>query len=260
MDNQIEKYPLIADKHRDSDGRIPRRSWFYPPHYHRYGALDKLVSLCSRGYGEIVLHLHHGTDRPDSSDNLECTIRRCLEEYGYFGIFGLKKNIPDYGFIHGNWAFDNSRGGQYCGVDNELEILIKTGCYADFTHPSLPETTPDQMNSIFYAEGKCGRSKSYNTGVLVRKNVHPDGLMIVQGPLHPIFKGRNPFSLRSIGDAIDGSVIVNLSRMDKWVQAGISVAEKENWIFIKSHTHGLQMQKVFRCGNRLCIQLSRIKL
>ena len=27
-------------------------------------------------------------------------------------------------------------GGQACGVDNEMEILANTGCYADFTLPS----------------------------------------------------------------------------------------------------------------------------
>src|SRR5438132_607974 len=47
-----------------------------------------------------------------------------------------------YGFIHGNWALCNSRpDGRWCGVNNELEILRATGCYADFTMPSAPHPT-----------------------------------------------------------------------------------------------------------------------
>ena len=47
-----------------------------------------------------------------------------------------------YGFIHGNWALDNSRpDGRMCGVDNELDVLRETGCYADFTLPSAPSPT-----------------------------------------------------------------------------------------------------------------------
>ena len=34
-----------------------------------------------------------------------------------------------YSFIHGNWALDNSRpDGRWCGVDNEIDILVETGC------------------------------------------------------------------------------------------------------------------------------------
>ncbi len=49
-------YPEIADRHHDSSGKKPTRTWFYPPHYHRQGWLKKLVSLCERGYGEVELH------------------------------------------------------------------------------------------------------------------------------------------------------------------------------------------------------------
>ena len=60
---------------------------------------------------------------------------------------------PAYGFIHGNWALDNSRpDGRWCGVNNELDVLRETGCYADFTFPSAPSPTqPRKINSIYYA-------------------------------------------------------------------------------------------------------------
>ena len=46
-----------------------------------------------------------------------------------------------YAFIHGNWSLCNSRpDGRYCGVNNELDVLRETGCYADFTLPSAPRS------------------------------------------------------------------------------------------------------------------------
>ena len=45
-----------------------------------------------------------------------------------------------YAFVHGNFALANSAGGYACGVDNEMEILADTGCYADFTFPLLHST------------------------------------------------------------------------------------------------------------------------
>ena len=48
-----------------------------------------------------------------------------------------------WGFIHGNWALDNCRSdGRMCGVNNELDVLRETGCYADFTLPSAPSGAP----------------------------------------------------------------------------------------------------------------------
>ena len=69
MTELLTKYPKLADRHKDFYGNIPRRTWFFPPHYHRSYNLKKLVSLCERGYGEIELHLHHGKTQPDTSDN-----------------------------------------------------------------------------------------------------------------------------------------------------------------------------------------------
>ena len=32
MDECLQDYPKLADKHRDSNGNIPKRTWFFPPH------------------------------------------------------------------------------------------------------------------------------------------------------------------------------------------------------------------------------------
>ena len=239
VDMLLNKYPKLVNGHVDSAGNYSKRTWFFPPHYHRYNTLKKLVSLCERGYGEIELHLHHGKIKPDTSENLEITIMQCIKEYSYFGIFGYKDNKKKYGFIHGDWALDNSRNGKFCGVNNEIDILIKTGCYADFTFPSRNEANPAQVNSIYYAIDDPKKPKSYNRGNPVSKFIGDQkGLMIIQGPLYPFLKNNKITGLRIFGDNINGVPPVTVNRVDSWVKTGIHIDGVPDVIFIKTHTHG----------------------
>lgn len=241
VDQLLDLYPKIADKHRDHDGRIPRRTWFFPPHYHRFGNLKKLVDLSSRGYGEIEIHLHHGKYIPDTSENLRLTLEEIVKDYSQFGIFGEFENNKQYGFIHGDWALANSRDNQFCGVNNEIDILRETGCYADFTHPSRPETTPRQMNTIHYAKSWTHKPKSYNRGTVAKSGSpgnESDQLLIIQGPLHPLKLGKSLTSYRPIGDEIAGLPYTTKERIKRWVETGVHVEGKPEWVFIKTHTHG----------------------
>ena len=242
MHDLLTKYPSIADQHRDSDGRLPRRSWFFPPHYHKHGWLRSLVKLCSDGYGEIELHLHHGKRVPDSSANLRATLELCVKEYGHFGIFGKSGADAKYGFIHGDWALNNSRHGRFCGVNDELAILKETGCYADFTLPSPVGGSFDRSNSLYYADINSLDAHAHTRGNFARvdraNSLSNPGLLIVQGPLHPLRLSRSFLSTRVVGDGLDNFLPVSESRIDSWVDAGISVDGKSDWLFIKTHTHG----------------------
>ena len=237
----LSRYPELARRHLDSSGNVPKRTWFFPPHYHRHGTLQSLASLCAGGYGEIELHLHHGKTRPDQSDNLERTIRKTVEEYARFGIFGKEEGQTRYGFVHGDWALDNSRNGQYCGVNDEMQILRRTGCYADFTFPSRNESMPMKINSIYYAKDNPQKPKSHNRGKCVKRLAAPSGdLMIVQGPIHPYLLEGKLSRLRVIGDEICGAPVVDQQRVDWWVRTGIHVTGKRDWVIIKTHTHGAE--------------------
>lgn len=241
MDQLLRGYPELADRHRDSAGNVPKRSWFFPPHYHRRGNLRDLVGLCERGYGEVELHLHHGKSTPDTEENLEKTIRLCLEDYSRFGVFGTQNGEKRYGFIHGDWALANSRkDGECCGVDNELDVLLRTGCYADFTLPTATmESNPDQINSIYYAKTDLTQRIPYNRGVPVRKGRPPaEGLMLVQGPLHPWFVRPSPLGLRAFTDAMARDKPAPPRKVDTWVQTWIHVEGKPDWVIIKVSTHG----------------------
>lgn len=155
------------------------------------------------------------------------------------GIFGNVSGSKRYGFIHGDWALDNSRRNRYCGANNEIEILMRTGCYADFTYPSANEANPSQINSIHYAIDDPFRPKSFDRGDRVRRfGKNPGGLMIVQGPLHPFFVSRSPTSLRMLGDAIDGSTRADARRVRSWVRTAVHVEGCPDVVFVKTHTHG----------------------
>ncbi len=239
MRDLLSRYPVLADKHRDANGHRPTRTWFFPPHYHRRENLRQLVELCAAGYGEIELHLHHGKTVPDTPENLEETLRRCVAEYSHFGIFGSETGVKRYGFIHGDWALDNSRGGRYCGVNNEITILRQTGCYADFTFPAPNRASPSQINTIYYALDNPTRPKSHDRGVLVRNGAVANGdLLVVQGPLHPVFLEGRFGALRAMTDAVSPSHPPWKKRVDLWVKTWIHVAGKQDWVFVKVHTHG----------------------
>jgi hypothetical protein len=237
----LEDYPLLAAKHRDHDNRIPRRTWFFPPHSHKYGLLRDLVSICDQGYGEIELHLHHGKTAPDNEANLRQTIEQTIREYSEFGIFGSTNGRKRYGFIHGDWALANSRNGRFCGVNSEITVLKETGCYADFTFPCANEASPRKLNSIYYATDDHLRPKSHDTGRNVEKGAVPSGdLIIVEGPTHPYFVENVWRGLRVLGDNIDLETKPDPGRIDLWVRTAVHVAKQRNWVFVKVHTHGAE--------------------
>lgn len=241
MKTLLTTYPGLAKAHLDFYGNPLKRTWFFPPHYHRYNNLRELVTLCEQGYGEIELHLHHGKIKPDTSENLKRTLEQCIEEYGHFGIFGSEQGQKKYGFTHGNFALDNSQCGRNCGVNDEIRILSDTGCYADFSFPSLNITSPIRINSIFYATDNPRKPKSYNFGHRVKRTASPGcdrgDLMLIQGPVYPSLRRKGPFRVFN-GDDINGKPPKTQRDVDHWVDSNIHVQGQKNWIIIKTHTHG----------------------
>ncbi len=147
-----------------------------------------------------------------------------------------------YAFIHGNWALDNSRKDEdWCGVNNELQVLRQTGCYADFTFPSgLSETQPKKLNKIYYATDDAKKPKSYNNGVDVEVGKPPSGdLMLITGPVGLNWKRRKWRIFPTLENSdISWHHVPTEERVDLWVKTHIHVRGYPNWIFIKLHTHG----------------------
>jgi hypothetical protein len=246
VDRWMRDYPELCKTHVDADGKHPQHTFFYPEEEYREEHLSKLADLCKKGYGEVEIHLHHDND---SSDNLRNTLTgfaaTLQEKHGLLSMFPETRQ-PAYAFIHGNWALCNSRkDGRWCGVNDELIVLRETGCYADFTLPSAPsETQTIKINSIYYAKNNADTPKSHDSGVDVVVGGQASGdLMIIQGPLMLNWK-RRKFGVMPRIEAGDmrAATPPSKDRVDLWVDAGVQVKGRPDWLFIKVHTHGTQEQ------------------
>lgn len=244
VDRWYRDYPLMAEKHRDSDGHMPKHCFFYPEEEYRHEHLAKLSDMCFRGFGEIEIHLHHHDDTAENFSTVMSNFANTLhKEHGALPVHPETGQIM-YAFIHGNWALDNSLpDGSQCGINNELSLLKETGCYVDMTLPSAPSPAQtSKINSIYYATGESGRCKSHNDGVDVEVNKSASGdLMLIQGPLGLATKWRTPKGLPRIENSDVRATMPPLkSRVDQWVNSHIHVKGRPEWIFIKVHTHGTQ--------------------
>src|SRR5262249_44373146 len=153
VERWVRDYPRQFGAFRDSDGRPPRHTFFYPAEEYEAEYLDALAELCRAGFGEVEVHLHHDDD---TADNLRRTLRHFTDTLASrHGLLPRRRDTGAvmYGFVHGNWALDNSRpDGRHCGVNDEIGVLVETGCYADFTLPSAPSRAQTRtINRIYYA-------------------------------------------------------------------------------------------------------------
>ncbi len=232
----LSSYGTLVQKHRDSSGVPPKYSFFYPIDEYTKECVDRVADFCRKGFGEVEVHLHH-------KDDTEATLRRKLlhavDVYKGHGLLSTHKTtgLTQYGFIHGNWSLCNSRAdGKWCGVNEELKVLRETGCYADFTLPSAPsDTQTSKINSIYYAKNTTA-PRSHDRGVDVAAGKAPSGdLMIIQGPLMLNWHDR-----KIENGALMGNNPVTPRRVRLWVDAGVHVAGRPQWLFIKIHNHGCQ--------------------
>ncbi len=243
-----EGYPQLCAGHRDADGRAPQHTFFYPSEEYRPEHLDAVVALCRAGYGEIEVHLHHDDDTPAGlRANLQEFLDRLRQRHDALPL-DPATGRPQWAFVHGNWALDNSRpDGRWCGVNDELSILAELGCYADFTLPSAPDATQTStVNSLYYATDDPQHPKSHDRGEPVHVGGAPRGhLMLLQGPLGLRWKLRGLLPVPAIenGDVRAGNP-PTAERVDFWIRQGIHVQGRPEWIFVKVHTHGTQERDI----------------
>ncbi len=234
--------PALARGLADCRGRPPQHDFFYPVEQYRPQVLERLAGLCRAGLGAVEVHLHHHGESSQELEELLAGFARTLHQE-----HGLLERDPaggqvTYGFIHGNWALDNSRpDGQWCGRNDEIGILARTGCYADFTLPSAPSPTQTRIiNSIYYATDDPERPKSHDTGTLAAVGQPPQGdLLLVQGVL-ALDWGRRKWGLlpRLETSELAWHNPPHLRRMPLWLRYAPSVAGAENVRFIKLCCHG----------------------
>ena len=242
VESWVRKYPELFGRFRDSDGRPPRHSFFFPIDEYDAGHVDAIADLCRGGYGEVEIHLHHDHDTAEGLRTKLLDFKRLFHER--HGVLPVDRRTGEvkYGFIHGNWALDNSRpDGRWCGVNNELDVLRETGCYADFTMPSAPsDTQTRKINSIYYGIDDPRRPKSHDWGIDVGAQPAPtNGLLLVQGPLLFNWRSRKWGLIPRIENAcLQRGQRPTMERLDLWLKAGVRVPARPDWYFIKLHTHG----------------------
>ena len=237
------EYPRLFSQFQDSRGCVPQHTFFFPQDQYAPEYLDLLAELCSAGFGDVDVHLHHDNDTAEALRERLDGFRETLHDrHGLLRRDPISGEIV-YGFIHGNWALCNSRpDGRWCGVDNEITVLRETGCYADFTMPSAPTDTQTRtINSIYYALDQPGRRKSHDTGIPAQVGAAPaaDGLLMIQGPLMLDWHCRKWGMLPRIENAdLHAGRAPTWRRFKLWMQANIHVAGHSDWLFVKLHTHG----------------------
>lgn len=216
-------------------GLRPVHTFFYPPH-HGSEHLAPLARMAFDGLGEIELHYHHSGD---TEETLRANLLKTLAGFRRAGLL-LQAGAPPverFGFIHGDWALDNSADGEYCGVDSEISLLQELGCWGDLTMPSANRCQTRKINSIYYAVDDPRRPKSHDWGANARVGVREQpGLLMIQGPLSlnlgaPRYPRIENASLTT----------ANWGRPDRvraWLDCHVHVQDRPEWLFIKLHTHG----------------------
>ena len=242
VDHWVSEYPRLFDRFRDSDGQPPRHTFFFPEEQYERDHLDALADLCRAGFGEVEVHLHHDHDTATGLARKLLGFKdKLIANHGLLARHRATGRFH-YAFIHGNWALNNCRpDGRWCGVDNELDVLRDTGCYADFTFPSAPSPTqPRKINSIYYARQVRGQARSHEFGVEVGSGDTPtNSLMLIQGPLSLNWGKRKCGVAPRIENAcIQGNQPPTADRLKLWLKARVQVPTRPDWYFVKLHTHG----------------------
>jgi hypothetical protein len=239
-----DQYPQQTRAFRDSSGRTPRHTFFYPIEQYDETVVTQLAQLCRATGCEVEFHLHHHND---TAEGLRKALRVGIETFSGHGCLGRDAHgQARFGFIHGNWCLANSfPGGLYCGVADELSILREMGCFADLTFPSAPSPTqPTGLNSLGYATcsghpSALSRLERCAVEATQGARLNEKQLLLIQGPLGLNKRWRKWGLVPRIEN---GDLTVKnpptANRLQVWRDICPTVEGQPGWQFVKLHTHG----------------------
>jgi hypothetical protein len=220
----------------DSVGNGPRYTFFFPEEEYHPSLMEPLAEMVREGIADVEVHIHHdGEGRENFVDRISGFCSTLDKEHG---LLRKRAGKLTFGFIHGNWALDNSRpDGRWCGLNDEIRVLRDLGCYADFTMPSGDSPTQTRLaNTIYYCNGDPYRSKSYDSGIPVTPDGGVEGdLLMISGPLGMRWRDRLLPRLET-GELRRGNVATPY-RVRRWVELAPRIGTDS---FIKLFTHGAQ--------------------
>ena len=144
------------------------------------------------------------------------------------------KRPKNWSFVHGLWAL-NASDSRVCNIHNEIEILMKNGCIADFTMPA----GRSRVNSIHKYPFTCvpvAAPKGYDfiesdatiIGGVPKILDHPRFLIWNQRipSNYSSFDYYSSANLEALGDTE--------SYLETWIENAFSIGEK---MFVKTHAH-----------------------
>jgi hypothetical protein len=231
-----DKWPRIAeDGPRDASGQRAQYSFFYPQEEYRRDLLEGVAEIVRLGVGDVEVHLHHDQEQRDTFiQKVTEFCRRLTDDHG---LLRQQDGRTVFGFIHGNWALDNSHpDGKWCGLNGEIALLRDLGCYADFTMPSLPSATQGHVvNQIYWCVNNSdNRPKSFDRGIEATVNGGRRGdLLMITGPVGLRFGRR--LMLRIECGEIAGYDMPTPARVKQWFDVAPTIGED---LFLKLYTHG----------------------
>ena len=231
-----DKWPRIADDApRDAAGQRPQHSFFYPQEEYRREILDGIAEMVRLGVGDVEVHLHHSAEKRDSFiQKMTEFCRRLTDDHG---LLRQQNGRTVFGFIHGNWALDNSRpDGKFCGLNGEIALLRDLGCYADFTMPSVPSATQGRVvNKIYWCTNNAdNRPRSFDHGIEATLGGGKNGdLLMITGPLGIRFGSR--LMPRVETGEIAAYDPATPARVRQWFDLSPMIGED---VFIKLYAHG----------------------
>lgn len=233
-----DRWPLIAQNAPlDAAGKGPQYSFFFPQEEYRPDLLDGIAEIVRLGVGDVEVHLHHENEQRDSFiRKITEFCRRLTDDHG---LLRQQNGRTVFGFIHGNWALDNSMpDGKWCGLNGEIAVLRDLGCYADFTMPSLPSPTQGRVvNQIYWCTSNPdGRPKSFDSGIEATSGGGKRGdLLMITGPLGLRFDDRLLPRLET--GEIAGYNLPTPARVSHWFDLAPAIGSD---LFLKLYTHGAQ--------------------
>lgn len=231
-----QQWPQIAARHRDSAGRRPAYTFYYPAEEYHPDLLDPLAELTRDGIGDVEVHIHHNREgEADFVGRMELFLRQLRNDHGLLREWNGR---AAFGFIHGNWALDNSLpGGAYCGLNNELTLLSRLGCYADFTMPSGDSPSQARMvNQIYWARDDQASPKSYDRGIPLQPGAGVEGdILMIPGPLGIRWVERMIPRLEA--GELAGYDLPTPYRVRRWLDVAPRIGGD---VFIKLFAHGTQ--------------------
>jgi hypothetical protein len=231
-----DKWSSIAeDSPRDAAGQPPQYTFFYPQEEYRNDLLEGIAGIARLGIADVEVHLHHDKEQRDTFvQKVSEFCRRLTDDHG---LLRQRDGRTVFGFIHGNWALDNSRpDGKWCGLNGEIALLRDLGCYADFTMPSSPSPAQGRVvNQIYWCTSNAdGTPRSFDRGIeaTVGGGRHGDLLMIT-GPLGLRF-GERLLPRLETGE-IAGYDLPTPVRVRRWFDLAPTIGDD---LFLKLYTHG----------------------